>query len=156
MVFVISKAKRTKSTIHAIQAIHIAFTPMSIGMELAMNKKACLKQWSQPWRPLHFLFIILIIWTSSSLNYNPNLFYHQINKTIIIISIIISYYYNQILFIYIQVFQPRKKLWQLTQITIQQAGGADHDSSAFWFDSSNSCFLINIDHVERKKRNFFP
>lgn len=54
------QAKRTKGSIHAVQAVHITFTLMRICVNLAMNKEPCLEKRLQPWRPLVFFIIIII------------------------------------------------------------------------------------------------
>lgn len=60
------EAKRTKGSIHAVQAIHIAFTFVRIHVDLAVNKEAWLKKRTQPWRPLVFFIRTIIEITSSS------------------------------------------------------------------------------------------
>lgn len=57
MILVIGKTERTESSIHAVQAIHIAFALVRVSMQLALNKEALVKQGFQPWRPPVILFI---------------------------------------------------------------------------------------------------
>lgn len=51
------ETERAESTVHAIQAVHIAFTLVGISVQLALNKEALSEQRFQPWRPPVVLFI---------------------------------------------------------------------------------------------------
>ena len=79
MIFVEVEAKGAEGSIHAVQAVHVAFTAVGISMELALNEEACLEERAQPWRPLalHLLLTFLFHWPSSSLQFHQ---YPQ-NKT---------------------------------------------------------------------------
>lgn len=59
----VGEAERAERTVHAIQAVHVAFTLVSISMLLALNKEALFQQRLQPWRPP----VVLLIRTSSTL-----------------------------------------------------------------------------------------
>lgn len=59
----VGEAERAERTVHAIQAVHVAFTLVRIGMLLALNKEALFQQRLQPWRPP----VVLLIRTSSTL-----------------------------------------------------------------------------------------
>lgn len=51
MVLVEIEAERAESAVHAIQAVHIAFAFVRIGVQLALHEEALFKQRLQPWRP---------------------------------------------------------------------------------------------------------
>ena len=57
------ETERAESTVHAIQAVHIAFTLVGISVQLALNEEALSEQRFQPWRPP----VVLFIRTSSAL-----------------------------------------------------------------------------------------
>lgn len=63
MILVIAQTERTESSIHAVQAIHIAFALVRVSMQLALNKEALPQQWFQPWRPP----VVFLIRTPSTL-----------------------------------------------------------------------------------------
>lgn len=57
MILMRREAKRTKSSIDAIQAIHITFTLVSTWVILALTKKPCTKKWFKPWWPLAIILL---------------------------------------------------------------------------------------------------
>lgn len=63
VVLMVIETERAESTVHAIQAVHIAFTLVGISVQLALNKEALSEQRFQPWRPP----VVLFIRTSSAL-----------------------------------------------------------------------------------------
>lgn len=63
MILVIAQTERTESSIHAVQAIHIAFALVRVSMQLALNKEALPQQRFQPWRPP----VVFLIRTPSTL-----------------------------------------------------------------------------------------
>ncbi len=62
MVLVVSEAERAECTVHTVQAIHVTFALVGIGMMLALNKEGLFQKWLQPWWPP----VVLIIRTSST------------------------------------------------------------------------------------------
>lgn len=64
MVFVIREAERAESAVHAIQAVHIAFALVRIGVQLALHEEALFQQRLQPWRPP--AVVLLLLWTHDS------------------------------------------------------------------------------------------
>lgn len=67
------KTERTESSVHTIQAIHIAFAFVRIRVVLALNEEARAKKRFHPWRPYNFSFsfffflLVLIVFTDSLL-----------------------------------------------------------------------------------------
>lgn len=61
MVFVVREAERAESAVHAIQAVHIAFALVRIGVQLALHEEALFQQRFQPWRPP--AVVLLLLWT---------------------------------------------------------------------------------------------
>lgn len=61
MVFVVREAERAESAVHAIQAVHIAFALVRIGVQLALHEEALFQQRLQPWRPP--AVVLLLLWT---------------------------------------------------------------------------------------------
>lgn len=58
MVLMVGKAERAESSVHTIQAVHIAFALVGISVQLALNKEALFEQRLQPWRPPASVLII--------------------------------------------------------------------------------------------------
>lgn len=56
MVFVYIEAEGTESSIHTVQAIHIAFALVTTGMNLALTEETCLQKWTEPRWPLPAIF----------------------------------------------------------------------------------------------------
>lgn len=81
MIFVEVEAERAESSIHTVQTVHITFTAVGIGMVLALNEEACLKERTQPGRPLTLLLLFLLNfvfhWPPSSLQFMK----HRVSKT---------------------------------------------------------------------------
>lgn len=79
MVSVRREAERAEGSVHAVQAVHVAFALVGVSVDLALNKETGLKHRPKPCRPPHHFFLnyqllllllllfLPIIWTSSSL-----------------------------------------------------------------------------------------
>lgn len=75
VIFVRIKTERTESSVHAIQAIHVAFAFVRIGVVLALDEEARAEKRFQPWRPIDFSYsfffffflLVLLVFTDSPL-----------------------------------------------------------------------------------------
>lgn len=82
MVLVEIEAERAESAVHAIQAVHIAFAFVRIGVQLALHEEALFKQRLQPWRPPVVLLFLRTLKQSKnekteSKNQNPQRKFEQ-------------------------------------------------------------------------------
>lgn len=56
VILVVAEAERAESTVHTVQAIHVAFTLVRISVKLALNKEVLFQQRLQPWWPPVVIF----------------------------------------------------------------------------------------------------
>lgn len=72
VVFVGGEAERAERTAHAVQAVHVAFALVRVGVDFALDEEARLQQWPEPWRA-HVVFVR----PSTSLHTNQTTLIHK-------------------------------------------------------------------------------